>query len=491
MVREHAAKALSVSVSDTGVVKATTHASRVESALEARDVAAALQLLVARPGELLRRLDHLLRLAAGDDTATRAVLDAVPAAAAKVSPAVLLSALGALRVRDVPAPRRVFFPKGGSAKVHIVPEDRTVLDPQVVQVAVAALTGAALERASALPPVSKVVVDEQLRQVMAPFANRTASRALVTLPRGSALALPAGRTMRLFVHWMQAQERVDLDLSVAFFTGDWDHVGTCDYTNLTYTGSGGRGAVHSGDLTDAPAPHGASEFVDLDVARLLACGVRYVVPAVFSYNNVAFVDMAQAFAGFMAVGDPGAGEVFRAGEVEQRFDLTGRGRACVPMVLDLEAATMRWVDLAKGVTGTNHAVHRYVNDLGELGQGVSDLFGAGSRVSLGEVGLWHAAGRARSVVLRRGDGSCALFTRGSDESVAMFAARLVDGRDEVADQVGDGALASGADLAFLHRGDVAVAENAAVYALHPDRLDPAAVRLLEAAHVANALTPVS
>jgi len=66
--------------------------------------------------------------------------------------------------------------------------------------------------------------------------------------------------LRLFLHWMQADQRVDLDLSVGFFDEHWRHVGTCDYTSLRFAD---RAAVHSGDRTDAPAPDGASEFLDL------------------------------------------------------------------------------------------------------------------------------------------------------------------------------------------------------------------------------------
>ena len=69
------------------------------------------------------------------------------------------------------------------------------------------------------------------------------------------------------------------------------HVGTCDYTSLRWRVDA---AVHSGDRTDAPPPDGASEFLDLDLEALARTEARYLVVSIFSYNNVAFEDMAEA-----------------------------------------------------------------------------------------------------------------------------------------------------------------------------------------------------
>jgi hypothetical protein len=120
--------------------------------------------------------------------------------------------------------------------------------------------------------VDLAVIDAELTGLVAPYTERTAARALVTLTRGSTRPLPAGRHLRLFCHWTETAggPRVDLDLSVAFYNQAWRHVATCDYTSLRVDG-----AVHSGDLTSAPPPGGSSEFVDLDVDELAAAGARY------------------------------------------------------------------------------------------------------------------------------------------------------------------------------------------------------------------------
>ncbi|MFD7897859.1 MXAN_6230/SCO0854 family RING domain-containing protein [Streptomyces sp. NPDC059743] len=497
---------------------------RVEIALADRDIPAATALLDQRPGELLRRLDHLLRLAGPDGGV---VVDALAAALPRVSPAVLLSALGAVRSRRRPDDLlRVFFPKGGNARVYVSEDTRAPLPAGPAEDAVRALTAEVVRRAAAQGPVGLAVVDAGLDGMIAPFTERTASRALVTLPRGSELPLPdtytdtdahngpdkdisgsstgpATRTLRLFLHWMESETSgtTDLDLSLALFNEQWEHIGTCDYTKLRFAGTG---AAHSGDLTSAPAPRGASEFIDLNLARLEKAGARYAVALCFSYNNVPFTELAEAFAGFMVRNEPpGHGKIFDPRTVEQRFDLTGTSRACVPLLVDIPARTMRWLDVVQGVSGTNHAVHRHVDRLALLGRSLNDLFASGARVGLGELAVWQAAARATTVVVRHTDGSASTYRRREGEDGPAFAARIgspdqdpvnVQDRDRDENQGQDqdqdrnqGLDLAEAELAFLVRGDIALAGGSQVYALHPAELNADAVRLLTATDVVNAL----
>ncbi len=463
--------------------------SRVEAALACGDVGAALALLADRPGELLRALDHLLRTAVegGDAGVLAAVLAALPRAARHVSPAVLLSALGELRLRGGSSEQRVYFPKGGTAKCHVEADRRPVLPGEVVAEVTDALVGEALRRAGRLPQVDVAVVDETLRDLTVPFTERTAARALLTLPRGSTVPLPEGRRLRLFLHWMQQPdgERADLDLSLALFDEDWRHVGTCDYTYLRFDGTA---AIHSGDLTSAPPPLGASEFVDLDFTALGAGQARHAAVVVFSYNDVPFEALAAAFAGFMTLPeDARERPTFDPRAVEQRFDLTGAARAMLLGLVDLGARRLRWLEISPGVTGTNHAVHNNRGMLESLGQALDGLFGSGARVSLGELATWHAAARAGRVLLRRADGTLERFDRRPAESPAEFARRVGAASD------GDGpaatADAASADLQLLLRGDLPAPRGATVHALYPAGLDPAEVTLIGAADLAAALAP--
>ncbi|MFC9266378.1 RING finger family 4 domain-containing protein [Streptomyces zhihengii] len=499
-----------------GSVTAHRWSGRVEAALADRDVDGALALLGSRPGELVRRLDHVLRLAVDRDRSAadrsdrdrpgadrsdldrsaagrgeaeagthrvQAVVRALEHAVTSVAPAVLLSALGSLRVRDRQHTVRVFFPKAGAAKTHVTDDVRPPLPAAVTHAVTEVLTGEVLRRAGRGAPVGVAVVDADLDGMIAPFAERTASRALVTLPRGSEIALPGGRSLRLFLTWTESEAsgRTDLDLSVAMFDAHWRHIGVCDYTHLRYAR---QAAVHSGDLQSAPPPLGATEFVDLDLDLLAAAGARYAVAVVFSYNDVPFGELAEAFAGLMLRDGPGgAGPLFDPRSVEQRFDLTGSSRACVPLVVDLQSRTLRWLDVVKGVTGTQHAVWRHADALATLAHRLTELFASGARVGLGELARWHAAARAGTVVLRHRDGSRVVYTRRDDEDVSGFAARI--GTPDA----DSGEIAEAPSLVYLLRGDIQPADGAEAYALHPLALDAARVRLLAAPDLVTTLAP--
>ncbi|MFR9778308.1 MXAN_6230/SCO0854 family RING domain-containing protein [Micromonospora sp. MS34] len=459
-----------------GRLRAASSGARIATVLADGDLDSAVELLARRPGELLRRI---VALAACGGDAER-LCAAVAAAARAVSPGVLIAALGAVRAATWPAGTRLFFPRGGRARLWSEPDRRPRLPAALGGALDDLLVTELRARAARLPRVDVALLDAALADLVAPFAERTASDALVRLPRGSARPLPDGRRIRLFLHWTEpAGTRVDLDLSVAMIADDGGFVGWCDYTRLRF---GERAAVHSGDLTSAPAPLGASEFVDLDVAALARRGIRYVTMVVFSYNDVPFEEMTDAFAGFMA--DPRHGAPFEPKAVEQRFDLTGQVKVATPLVVDLRTRTLRWIDATMTGTGSNHSVARYSRTLARLTVAADEHFAAGRRVSLWELACWHAAERADTVLVRGRDGGLTGYRRSAGESAATFAGRLT------ARGPADGAP-SGAQPRFaaLVRGDVALPAGAQAYALHRAELDAERVTLLDAADLVAELAP--
>lgn len=449
-------------------LRPVTWAGRVEAALALYDVEGAASLLAARPGELLRRLRHLLQIATFTAGAVPdALVDALAAALPRAEPGPLLGALGELRrARDTggtppgagtPAdgPRRVFFPRGSVAKAYTVPDRRLPLDPGMAGDLCALLEGEILDR---LAPVDgeasgarygTAVLDAGLSRVPLPTATRGRSAALVDIPRGSELAMPGdGERVRLFLHWTQPRGlRVDLDLSVAVYDGDRRFLGLCDYTNLSYAGAA---AVHSGDFTSAPAPHGATEYVDLDLPRLARAGARHLVTVVFSYTDTPFHELPDAFAGFMrlaaADGDPAAAGARRrtrrsrartpapasqnAGydprAVLQRFELDGDAKISMPMTIDLGTRTGRWTDVTLPGHGAGDDLWRHRERLGALAGALDDTFGDGARVTLWDLACWRAAARLQDggqVLVRDGTAHHS-YRRRPGETVHAFANRV-------------------------------------------------------------------
>ncbi len=459
-----------------GRLRMATFASLVETAFATDRAGMALDLLRSRPGELIRRVVHLARVLPAADRPE--LLDAVTEVASDVSPAVLVATLGQLRT---PAGgTRLFFPRGGTARIWSEPDERPEPPADLVAELVGVLTTELLRRAGGLPRIGRAFLDERLDELAAPGSDRSTSAGLVRLTRGSTQPVPKGELLRLFLHWQEpAGTRVDLDLSVAVYDEEWDFIGLCDYTTLRLADDA---VVHSGDLTSAPGPLGASEFIEIDTDVLREIGGRYVLPVVFSYNDVPFDQLERGFAGVMrrpsGLFDPLA--------VRQRFDLGGPARILLPFAVDLWSRRLRWYDVNLSAAGYGHNIDRYADQLARLGFAMEDVYAAGDRVSLWELCCWHAAARADEVVVRCTDGSVIGYQRGA-EDVAAFARRVSTRLEPDLRLAPDAAEL--ADLVAVVNGDVDPAPGAEVYAVHQLSLDPNRHTLIDAAHLLSTLAP--
>ena len=465
--------------------------SRVERAAAAGDAAAMVATLATRPGELGRRFDHALRVAGDDPAAVDGVLATFVAHVGAYSSPVLLTLLSLLPTRlparlsaqpparlsaQPPArakpARRLFWPKGEVAKGVSVQDTRPPLPERVITAAVAAVRAELLRRFAALPPADTAIVDGELANIIVPFNERTASPSAINLPRGSRVAIPTGKTMRLFLHWCEPEggETTDIDLSVAFYDAAWVYRGVCSYYELTCELDGHQLAKSSGDLTSAPFPAGASEFVDIDREAARAAGVRYAVMVVNAYAGLPFDRLERGFAGLM-LRDDVMGQHFDPRTVALKFGLQGANGIFTPLCVDLDGDTLHWLDIySKGELAMNNVANSS-KSISRVCPETIDYFASGIRLDMLRLALLHAAARCRRVVLRRGGGQAAVvLERGAGESVAAFWRRLdqLEGA-EVVDVL---PAFDGPVLALLHRGDLALPEGSHSYALFRDQLHP-------------------
>lgn len=307
--------------------------SRVETLLAQRHIAALLPILQSRPGEFARRLDVTLRRATEADP----VLDAFEAVAPQVATPILLQVLAQVRAPR-PLPLRAFTPKGALARVYAIKDRREPLTPEVLARVARVCQDALVTRFASLPPLGRCFIASALREYVAPLAQRAASKSLRTLVRGSRLPMPDTRFIRLFLWWKNGSQRTDIDLSAAFFDANFVFMQTVAYYNLR-----DFGGYHSGDIVDAP--HGASEFINLDLDTLVEKGIRYVVTSINSYTRQPYCDLPECFAGWMARADTASGEVFEPRSVFDRLDIASDTSICLPFVMDLQERCVIWADL--------------------------------------------------------------------------------------------------------------------------------------------------
>jgi len=359
-----------------------TFNSQVEEALHNRDVAVAVALLQRRPGELARRLDHLLRIAHDPGV----VLAAFKVAAATVSSPVLLQVLTHFAYRNADRSIRVFFPKGDAGKAQAIPNTLPFLKEEVCTEVCALCKDALIDRYRKLPALGKVYVEQGLHDFTVPFSQRSASKALKTVSRGSKLALPDGNTIRFFLWWREGQGRADIDLSAVGL--DSSHIlrEQITYYNLQSLGGG-----HSGDITSAP--EGASEFIDIDITRFREAGIRYVLISINSFTQQPFCDLPECFAGFMVRQFPNSGEIYEPSTVENKIDITSNTRACIPLMIDLDERIVIWTDLALTQLPEVNNVAGTSSTLSILSQAMTSLV----KTSLYDLFTLHAEARGQQV----------------------------------------------------------------------------------------------
>lgn len=442
--------------------------SRLEHSASARDAEGMLKVLRARPGELARRLDHTLRVAGKDERAVEDVVATFTQLAPRLSTPVLLTLYRMLPSRIKPAAARVYFPKGPVTTGISAPDEREPLSPSAVGPAVAAITAELLRRFGEKPAFAAAIVDAALARVMVPFNERTASRAAISLPRGSVVAVPREKIVRMFLHWCQPKkggQTTDIDLSIGFYKDSWAEAGVCSYYNLKLLDSRRVPiATSGGDLRDAPFPDGASELIDLDWTAALAHGIRYAVMVVNNYSGMPFSLLERGFAGLM-LRDDVKGLYFDPRTVELKFDLQGDNGVYMPLVLDLKEGVLHWLDVyTKGQLAFNNVASAR-RAITKICPTLMDYFGSGVRPSMYQLALLHAASRCQRVYVR--DGALRRYERAASEDAASFLMRITRGEG------GEGAHASELSarpaLAALYRGDLDLAPGSAAYVLFPQR----------------------
>jgi len=364
-----------------------TVSGALERALEAHDVPGALAALSGRPGDLARRLDHLLRTKGGH---AEAVLAAFAACADRVSTPVLLGLTAHFAARGAASPVRVFFPKGSVARAAVIanatgPLDAALCD-RVSEIARASLR----TRFAALPSLGAVYLDPALAGCLLPAGGRSASKGARTIARGSRFALPDGADIaRFFVWWRNMADggRVDVDLSAALFDADFGSLGEVSYYNLRVWGG-----VHSGDIVDAP--EGASEFIDVDMAAMAARGVRYVGMVVTSYTQQPFATIPECFAGWMLRAQAGSGEIYDPRTVVDRLDITSPTKMVMPLLIDLAERAVIWADMT--MRHNSRRANAVFANRTTLAHILMAVVGA-NRPNLYDLMALHAAARGRLV----------------------------------------------------------------------------------------------
>lgn len=334
----------------------STYGGRLEEVMKLGDIELITRQLKERPGEFARKLDSVIRNYSMEDGLL--IVEEFSKVASQVSTTVLLQVYKHFKERNKSEKDfRTFFPKGNLAKSYTMDNRLPRINSKITQGIVTICSDVLIERFSNLDSLGNVYIDPKLSNYLVPFSQRSASKSLRTIVRGSKIDIPEGvNIIRPYIFWSQDKNsyHVDLDLSLVVLDESWNKI-----FNLYYNSSNMRddrlGLYHSGDVRSGL--NGGSEFVDINIDRFVNGGGRYAIMAINNFTNQKFVDLPECFAGWMGRDNHSYGEIFDPRTLVDRFDLTAESKMSIPFIFDLVERKAIWVDLS---TETNPS---YVNNV--------------------------------------------------------------------------------------------------------------------------------
>ena len=421
--------------------------SRIETALETSDVVEAVRLLEHTPGNFVRRLDHLMRLATSSRTKdwekkARAIENTARKVLSNVSLTTLISAYNGLQNRD----SRVVVTRVGGRSNKLRERVITKVDAKLLgNVTAALLDGMVARLATAPPPIAPVPVvgdapvelvrrdassglrhatcgqhlpaqDRDITDVIrmfVPWFGNDIYPKLRHISRGERLPLPDKDTtdiIRMFVHGFGH----DICLGVVFTDTHFQHIiGSLDYTNIIRNPMHDF-VTHSGDITNASTQDGMCEFIDITLRHkhnhILSWigkkpdfiqkfpSARYAIMSIVSsnkgYNGELFADI-DTVAGVMTRTHSMAGQVFEPRTVETAAHVTVRSISAIPLIVDLEQWELIWLDTSIGNQfGSCSSMGQ--QDVLKVAQ--AEMEATKNRLSVGELmRLWARAHNAKTI----------------------------------------------------------------------------------------------
>lgn len=292
--------------------------------------------LKSRPTEFARRLDHLMQI--GDPLT---VTNQFAQISHEIKTLALITLKKYFQTRDQDT-HRAFFPKGQINKVQIVPNNRKPFDPKVVDDLVSVIDQTLKNRfnSNGRVGIEPVYIDPALREIMIPQNRRGDSSTSIAITKGSRLPIESD-IARFFIWWNNGEHgRVDVDLSALYMDEQFNTVGHVAFTRLSH----GSDVIHSGDIQDAPAPKGASEFIDVDLKKI-STTARYMAISVISYTGQDFSTFP-CYAGFMERDSMRSGRVYEPATVSMKMDVNSPNTSATPMLIDLKERKVIFSDIS-------------------------------------------------------------------------------------------------------------------------------------------------
>ena len=288
------------------------------------DLDSYLHFLSARPSELLRRVDKVLRLELDDDDVDE-LCEYVTEAVAKTERRVSYQLLNHLNRRS--DARGVFY----SGMFHAL-ENHERIDEETMDKVRKAIYEGLIQNFRANKELVIVDRSDYYKDIPVMTSNRLAGENFQGLIPGMRIKFDDKyKYLRLFTSW--GMEYRDIDLSAVAIKNGREYA-TCAYYELKT-----HGMTHSGDVRKGPG----KEFIDVDLERLRKDGVDYIIMQNYNYSGGT---MHKIKSGIMALekNNRQKGSIYKANEVLLSSFLASDTSSAVSLILDVNTNEVIWID---------------------------------------------------------------------------------------------------------------------------------------------------
>ena len=318
--------------------------SAFEGALSNGDIKGAVDTLLNGKGSgaLLRHLDHILSRCKDEND-----VDYVLSNMETSNPIIIIQLLLKYGRFDGGKARLFKFVKHKRFHTHTETGEeclarKSQISPQI-QAKLFGILWDNLKSIYAKKQIGKVFIEDGLEKIALPLQESATQDGYGVMTRGSRLAIPDGKKVRVFTYWEKVD---DIDLSVL----GWKYDNTTEpvefsWRTMNFDGNQSEAICFSGDQTSGY--EGGSEFFDIeiDAFRKKYPDVRYVVLTNNIYSDLTF-DKCVCRAGYMIRDNEDSGEVFEPTTVESSYTINAPSTYAYLFAIDIKEREIVWLNTA-------------------------------------------------------------------------------------------------------------------------------------------------
>jgi hypothetical protein len=318
-----------------GVPKIRTWYSQVENAFKLGFLEGVTKLS-ERPGELLRRLDYLVRNNQSNPANLGVILNALSKVTEFSSNKVIFEVYTHFENRSNPVSNRSVFVKGARSRTQL--PNLPAINQFAIDAIQETLLTAFQNKLRDLPSMGKCWIDPELKKIPLPTNMRSMSDSLVTTVRGTKIPIVLQKnTLRAFVHWNDPVGSMDVDLHGYL-------LGPNKSTQFGYNGNHITNyGCYSGDVRQVRGS--CAEYVDIDIKKALKEGFDLYLMVVHDFQQKGFSNVPDCYAGLSFTDNPSAGKNWKPSNIVQSLALKAQSNYCLAFAFDFTTNEMITLDL--------------------------------------------------------------------------------------------------------------------------------------------------